>query len=221
MPDEPGQVATGCDTRYALSIEEAAEVYAKAGFPRTLRTIQRYCASEHLDSIKAATALGFKYFIDPTSLERHLAQIEELAKLDAHAADRGLPRPVATDVAKQNQGAGARQAQATEPDASFSVAPETSENAHLSVSDQPRPVATETRELSRYVVQLEKQLELAHDEREFLREQIDRKDKTIDALIERDRETNYLVRGLQEMLTPLLGGPKREPRTHEEQPNTD
>ncbi|MDX2258959.1 MAG: hypothetical protein NW205_08590 [Hyphomicrobiaceae bacterium] len=48
-------------------------------------------------------------------------------------------------------------------------------------------------------------MEQAKDEREFLREQIDRKDKTIDALIERDRETNFLVRGLQEMLTPLLG----------------
>jgi hypothetical protein len=40
--------------------------------------------------------------------------------------------------------------------------------------------------------------EQGKDEREFLREQIDRKDKTIDALIERDRETNFLVRGLQE-----------------------
>ena len=47
------------------------------------------------------------------------------------------------------------------------------------------------------------------DERDFLREQINRKDRTIEALIERDRETNFLVRGLQEMLTPLLGGARR------------
>ena len=58
-------------------------------------------------------------------------------------------------------------------------------------------------------VQLERQLEIADDERDFLREQINRKDKTIDALLERDKETNYLVRGLQEMLTPLLGGGRR------------
>ena len=43
------------------------------------------------------------------------------------------------------------------------------------------------------------------NERDFLREQINRKDKTIEALVERDRDTNFLVRGLQEMLTPLLG----------------
>lgn len=43
------------------------------------------------------------------------------------------------------------------------------------------------------------------DENTFLRDQIKTKDKQIDALLERDREANILVRGLQEMLTPLLG----------------
>ena len=67
---------------------------------------------------------------------------------------------------------------------------------------------------SRYVAQLEHQLEIARDERDFLREQINRKDRTIEALIERDRETNFLVRGLQEMLTPLLPSRRQEPPTH-------
>jgi hypothetical protein len=78
--------------------------------------------------------------------------------------------------------------------------------------DTPRQAATEpttTGETSRYVAHLERQLEVTRDERDFLREQIDRKDRTIEALIERDRETNHLVRGLQEMLTPLLGGGRR------------
>ena len=78
--------------------------------------------------------------------------------------------------------------------------------------DTSRQVATEpaaTAETSRYVAHLERQLEAARDERDFLREQLNRKDKTIDALLERDKETNYLVRGLQEMLTPLLGGGRR------------
>ena len=79
-----------------------------------------------------------------------------------------------------------------------------------------RQVATDspaTGESSRYVAQLEHQLEIARDEREFLREQINRKDRTIESLIERDRETNILVRGLQEMLTPLLGG-RRQDSSH-------
>jgi hypothetical protein len=80
-----------------------------------------------------------------------------------------------------------------------------------------RQVATDspaTGETSRYVAQLEHQLEIARDERDFLREQINRKDRTIEALIERDRETNFLVRGLQEMLTPLLPSRRQEPPTH-------
>lgn len=48
-------------------------------------------------------------------------------------------------------------------------------------------------------------MEKLEDENTFLRDQIRTKDKQIDALLERDRETNILVRGLQEMLTPLLG----------------
>lgn len=60
------------------------------------------------------------------------------------------------------------------------------------VREQPRPDA--------YVQRLE-------SENEFLRGQIGQKDKTIDALLERDRETNILVGRLQEMLTPLLGRP--------------
>ena len=40
---------------------------------------------------------------------------------------------------------------------------------------------------------------------EFFRHQIEVKDTQIAALLERDKETNYLVRGLQTMLAPLLG----------------
>jgi hypothetical protein len=44
---------------------------------------------------------------------------------------------------------------------------------------------------------------------DFLRGQIAVKDKTIEALLERDRETNILLSQLQRMLAPLLGGPRQ------------
>ncbi len=50
-------------------------------------------------------------------------------------------------------------------------------------------------------------VERLESENEFLKGQIGVKDKTIDALLERDRETNHLI-GLQKMLTPLLGRPE-------------
>ncbi len=198
--------ATYNDTDFTLSLEEVAERYARAGHPRTLRSLQRYCANGHLDARKIATTTGDKYLVTPQSVARHIAQIEEFAPLETVATLRDLSRPVALTPAPENpphsivEPAPAVEPAATEP-------------------DTPRPVATEpatTGETSRYVAHLEQQLEVARDERDFLREQIDRKDKTIDALIERDRETNFLVRGLQEMLTPLLGGRRREepPQTH-------
>ena len=64
--------------------------------------------------------------------------------------------------------------------------------------------------MSRYVGRLEMEVEQAKDERDFLREQIDRKDKTIDSLLERDKETNYLIRGLQNLF-PRLGTGHSEP----------
>jgi hypothetical protein len=250
------QDATDNDTDFSLSLEEVGERYERAGHPRSLRTLQRFCASGHLDARKIATMTGDKYLVTPQSVARHIAQIVEFSQLDAVATGRDRTRHVATTSVLEESAATtapengsytepdtARQATtgdvaeisanpqaprldtATEHDTQRQAATETVppvQETHISPQEQrhepatthdmSRPVATDssaTEESSRYVAQLEHQLEIARDERDFLREQINRKDKTIDALLERDKETNYLVRGLQEMLTPLLGGGRR------------
>ena len=73
---------------------------------------------------------------------------------------------------------------------------------------QRQPAATSDQ--SQHVERLEREVEQTKDERDFLREQIDRKDKTIEALIERDRKTNFLIRGLQNLI-PRLDMSCREP----------
>jgi hypothetical protein len=144
-----------------------------------------------LDARKVATTLGDKYFVTPQSVARHIAQIVEMLPLDTVATDRDQPRPVATSVAPE------------EPKSNL-------ETAAAAPDDTQRQTTTSAPDMSPYVARLEREVEQAKDERDFLREQINRKDKTIEALIERDRETNFLVRGLQEMLTPLLGS-RRDP----------
>jgi hypothetical protein len=250
------QDATDNDTDFSLSLEEVAERYERAGHPRTLRSLQRYCASGHLDARKIATTTGDKYLVTPQSVARHIAQTVEFSQLDAVATGRDASRPVATTSATEepiaapapengshNEPDMARQATTdavmetpmhpqeprheapTAHDTMRQAATETvplvaeapvhsQEPRHEAPTshDAPRQVATDSAaagETSRYVAHLERQLEVARDERDFLREQIDRKDRTIEALIERDRETNHLVRGLQEMLIPLLGGGRR------------
>ena len=71
--------ATGPDYDYSLTIEETADRYARAGHPRTTRTLQRYCLSGHLDCQKVATALGDKYYVASYSVARHIAQVSEQA----------------------------------------------------------------------------------------------------------------------------------------------
>ena len=96
--DVSRQVATGNDMDYTLSLEEVALLYAKAGHARTLRTLQRYCASGHLDAQKMATSLGDKYLVTPQSVARHIAQIEELSPDYASVVRKSL-----TTVAQRAQ----------------------------------------------------------------------------------------------------------------------
>jgi hypothetical protein len=95
--DMSRQAATSPD-QYTLTIEDAAVRYEHAGHPRTIRTIQRYCAKGHLDCLRQETAFGDKYMITPESVARHIAQIAELAT----TTGRDLSRPAATDVARPN-----------------------------------------------------------------------------------------------------------------------
>jgi hypothetical protein len=170
MPDDQSRpVATSPDSEFTMTIDDALERYARAGLPRTPRSVQRYCAKGHLDCRRMETAFGEKYLISPASVDKHIAYIEEVRPV---ATSRDLPRQVATTVAAERSHDEPRQGGPTSTDLS-------------------RPVATA------YVERLE-------GENEFLRGQIGVKDKTIEALLERDRETNHLVAGLQKMLTPLL-----------------
>src|SRR6516165_1158521 len=97
--DTSRQDATDNDTDFSLSLEEVAERYERAGHPRTLRSLQRYCAGGHLDARKIATTMGDKYLVTPQSVARHIAQIVELSQLDAVATGRDGSRPVATSTA--------------------------------------------------------------------------------------------------------------------------
>src|SRR5580698_2249249 len=95
-PSRP--VATTPDSEFTLTIDDALERYARAGLPRTPRSVQRYCAKGHLDCRRIETQFGEKYLIAPSSVDKHIAYIEEVRPA---ATSRDLPRPVATTVVSQ------------------------------------------------------------------------------------------------------------------------
>ena len=72
-------VATTPDSDFRLTIDEALEQYARAGLPRTPRTIQRYCKDGHLVWRPADTRFGKEqYLITPASVAIHIAYLKEV-----------------------------------------------------------------------------------------------------------------------------------------------
>jgi hypothetical protein len=198
MPDEGRQpqpdTARPTATRYTLTLDETARLFAEAGLPRNIRSLQRYCAAGRLDAIKEETATGLTFFVDPESVGRAITQLAQL---------HGI-----TDEVRQG---------AALIDTSHKVAPTIEPSAHI---DAPRASAVErdtdapenlerhtppSSDMSRYVAQIESENAMLKEHVVFLRDQAQVKDTQIAALLERDRETNFLVRGLQQMLAPLLG----------------
>src|ERR1700689_1971274 len=95
-------VATSDDSDFTLTIDDALERYTRAGLPRTPRSIQRYCAKGHLQCRLIETEFGEKYLIAPTSVDKHIAYIEEVrlaaTSPDLSATGRAQSRHDATTV---------------------------------------------------------------------------------------------------------------------------
>lgn len=164
------------DHQYSLSIEQAADLYARAGLPRTNRAIQKYCALSKLDCRKVETETGEKYLVAPYSVARHVAYINEV-------------RTVASSRDQTRMDASVR---------SLEIKAESAPERPANSDEQPRTVASVRGQDDRYLARLE-------SDNEFLRGQMEVKDSQIKELTERARETNVLIAGLQKMLTPLLG----------------
>ena len=171
-----------------------SRLFDEAGLPRNVRTLQRYCAAGRLDCIKEETATGLAYFVDPVSVERAIKQLAQLHGLTDEvrrsATSEEMPHPVAHDVEPS-----------LTPDAPRASAADRDKIAEIITERQSAPEPDK----SGLVAVLERENTNLREQGEFFRHQIEVKDTQIAALLERDKETNYLVRGLQTMLAPLLG----------------
>jgi hypothetical protein len=127
-PDLPRPAATGGDSDYSLSIDEALARYEAAGLPRTTRSIQRYCAKDDLDAHRVETPFGEKFLITPASVDRHIAYINEVRLV---ATSRDVPRHAATDVAAKIKDEEPREGGATADDVSPYVVRLEGENEFL------------------------------------------------------------------------------------------
>lgn len=140
MNDMSRHTATTPDSDFNLSIDQALELYARAGHPRTPRSVQRYCAKGHLECRLIETPFGEKYLITADSVAKHIAYIDEVTP---HTR-RDLSRHV--EAGRDDN----------EPK---TILQETATTPH----DMPRPVAPSP-DMSRYVVRLESENEFLRNQ---------------------------------------------------------
>ena len=179
MTDEqPRPFANTDEHNYMLTVEEAADLYALAGFPRTHRAIQKYCAVSKLDCRKTETESGEKYLVAPYSIDRHIAYIKSIKSINIDANGREQS-PIDASV----------------PPSEIKVL---EARTVPNTDEQPRPFASVRQGDERVITVLER-------ENEFLRAQILVKDLQIKDLADHGRETNVLMQSFQRLLSPLLG----------------
>ena len=85
-------VATSDDSDYSLSIEEALALYEAAGIPRTMRSVQRYCAKGDLDAHRIETPFGEKFLITRASVNATSGTSTRCDLSRQVATCRGMPR---------------------------------------------------------------------------------------------------------------------------------
>lgn len=173
-----------------FTVQDAVTYCQAKGLGRTPKTIRKWAMRSQLlepgagDVVSRSqdTENGFRWLIERNSLDVKIAQeLEFDARKKPEMFVPNLLEPVAT---------GADGVEAVQANEQAKEQMGTSSNPSEAVLTAPHPDAG-------YVTFLEKQLDRAH-------QQIDVKDRQIDALLERDKETNFLIQGLQGGLTRLL-----------------
>lgn len=179
-----------------LTVEEAVAKFERSGVSRKMRTVQKYCLNGKLTCHQAITEIGVRYFIDPASIDAYVATAAQMA-------------PIGTDTSSR--------------EGEWSPPHENSdEMAHASCPVTHAPASIPSDE--RYVGALERENELLRTQLSVKDKQLELKDKQIDALIERDKETNVLIQGLQRMMLPpaaenIARGDSRRSVSHLDRPS--
>ena len=148
-------VATSPDSDFTLTIDESLEQYARAGLPRTPRSLQRYCAKAHLDCRRVDTPFGEKYMISPASVAKHIAYIEEVRPV---ATGRDEPRHAATPVAPGESHDG----QPKEPPTTTDLSRQATTSSDMAIFEHPYVKRLEA-EVDEFKSKYEKQVRRTED----------------------------------------------------------
>lgn len=199
-PSEP--VHTGSHTFAEwLTVQDAVSYCLSKGLARTPKTVRKWAqraiesapGTAEISVQRQDTENGFRWLISRESLDVKIEQEKDLAvRTDAEQGGAHLFEQVHTGSHTSEQvPTGANMFEHVPTNREEEATAKSHENTSEQVPAGARPKQDELIEF------LKKQLERAE-------KQNDVKDKQIDALLERDRETNVLIQGLQTSLTGVV-----------------
>jgi hypothetical protein len=212
--------------RHTMSLSTVAADLQAAGVPRSHRHIVRLCKSGALDAGKYPGASGDEWFVAPNSIPKvigdlhaldeararrsalqhdtsiHVA-VETAPKIDQDTARYSTPQH---DVSREHP---SDKTSETQPDLARHSTPD------RDVGGEPDPA------MSRYVTQLEKRIEEKDEVIGMLRGELANRNEEIVRRNERERETNILIRGLQNLVLQLQPGRGRAADVLEDDPMMD
>ncbi|MBM3564402.1 MAG: hypothetical protein FJX48_15015 [Alphaproteobacteria bacterium] len=200
MPDEGRQqqsdTARPSATRYSLTLDETARLFAEAGLPRNIRSLQRYCAAGRLDCIKEETVTGLTFFVDPESVDRAITQLAQLHGI----TDQVRHSAVELDMSH-------RVAPFIEPSPQFDLPRASAAERDTGTQEIPERQTPPKSDMSRYVAQVESENAMLKEHVTFLKEQAQVKDTQIAALLERaTRKRIISCAGCSRCLRRFLAG---------------
>ncbi len=197
---------------YCVSVDEIRLLLFENGIEKSKDTIQRYCREGRLDAIKLG--LLRRYFATPLSVERLL----EYLRTDAVEVDPAELDAAASTGMQVHEGADST----VEPDMQLHAASEPGKSAPEADPHEAASTRMQAHAVDDGMVDFLKGQINVKDE------QIKVKDNQIAAMLERDRETNFLIRELQTQLSNtfrlVAGGREdasRESAPHREPVYTD
>ena len=187
-----------------LKVPEAVAYCEERGLSRNIKTIRSWAArslsrpeNAEVTVREEDTENGFRYVIERQSLDRKIAQ-ELTFEAQLTAAD--TTGPVQTEPDASGQALTAAKAEIAQNPAQ-GIPEDTSEP----VRTEPDTSARQLKVTSVGDDFLKDQIGQKDTQIAELNDQLKRRDEQIMTMLERDRETNYLINGLQQALSQSLG----------------
>ena len=216
MSDMTGHDATQRDDLHTMTLTELEVAVGAAGVLISRRQLMRHCEAGTFDAKRLPAVNNLEqWFVAPASVERGIADIktlqEQRARRDASRPDMtGHDAPeIPNNGASDTSGHDASRPDTSDTKESHDTAAQGADTVRHDASRPPMsdhdggPTEPVT---PRYVEQLEKRIEEKDDVIGMLRGELAQRNEEIVRRNERERETNILIRGLQNLVLQLQPG---------------